>query len=46
MAYEAAALARYVAEGLTDSPLHPLAEAVDTLATIDESRRQLGAVSV
>ena len=46
MSYEAAALARYVAEGRTESPLHPLAEAVDTLATIDEARRQVGATRV
>lgn len=46
MAYEAAALARYVAEGHTESPLHPLAEAVSTLATIDEARRQIGAAGV
>ncbi|GAA2057145.1 Gfo/Idh/MocA family protein [Leifsonia soli] len=46
MSYEAAALARFVAEGRTESPLHPLAEAVDTLATIDEARRQLGATRV
>jgi hypothetical protein len=46
MSYEAAALARYVTDGLTDSPLHPLSEAVDTLATLDEARRQLGSVGV
>ncbi len=46
MAYEAAALARYVGEGRAESPLHPLDEAVSTLATIDEARRQLGAVGV
>ena len=46
MSYEAAALARYVAEGRTESPLHSLDEAVSTLATIDEARRQLGAVGV
>ncbi|MGO4298980.1 Gfo/Idh/MocA family protein [Leifsonia sp. RAF41] len=46
MAYEAAAVARYIGEGRTDSPLHPLAEAVDTLVTIDEARRQLGATRV
>ena len=46
MSYEAAALARYVTDGLTDSPLHPLSEAVDTLATLDEARRQLGALGV
>ncbi|WP_295128024.1 Gfo/Idh/MocA family protein [uncultured Leifsonia sp.] len=46
MSYEAAALARYVAEGRTESPLHSLDEAVSTLATIDEARRQLGAAGV
>lgn len=46
MSYEAAALARYLAEGRTESPLHPLDEAVSTLATIDEARRQLGAAGV
>lgn len=46
MSYEGAALARYVAEGRTESPLHPLDEAVATLATIDEARRQLGAAGV
>ncbi|WP_345763627.1 Gfo/Idh/MocA family protein [Diaminobutyricibacter sp. McL0608] len=42
MSYEAAALARYVTDGLTDSPLHPLDEAITTLQTIDEARRQVG----
>jgi len=46
MSYEGAALARYVAEGRTESPLHSLDEAVSTLATIDEARRQLGAAGV
>ncbi|WP_431279477.1 Gfo/Idh/MocA family protein [Leifsonia poae] len=46
MVYEAAALARYVADGLTDSPLHPLDEAISTLETIDEARRQIGALGV
>lgn len=46
MSYEAAALARYVAEGRTESPLHPLSEAIDTLATLDEARRQLGVTGV
>jgi predicted dehydrogenase len=46
MSYEAAALARYVAEGRTESPLHSLDEAVSTLVTIDEARRQLGAAGV
>jgi predicted dehydrogenase len=46
MSYEAAALARYVGEGRIESPLHSLDEAVSTLATIDEARRQLGAAGV
>lgn len=42
MAFEAAAFARYIADGLDDSPLHPFSEAVATLQIIDEARRQLG----
>lgn len=42
MCYEAAALARFVDDGLTESPLHPLDESISTLATIDEARRQVG----
>ncbi|MCU1576058.1 MAG: oxidoreductase [Leifsonia sp.] len=46
MCYQAAALARYVAAGLTESPLHSLDETVSIIATIDEARRQLGYVRV
>jgi predicted dehydrogenase len=42
LCYQAAALARSVAEGRTESPLHPLDEAVAVLATIDEARHALG----
>jgi predicted dehydrogenase len=42
MAFEAAAFARYVSDGLDDSPLHPFSEAVATLRIIDEARRRLG----
>jgi predicted dehydrogenase len=42
MAFEAAAFARCLAEGLDDSPLHPFAEAIATLRIIDEARRRLG----
>ncbi len=42
MCYEAASLARYITDGLTDSPLHPIDEAITTLETIDEARRQVG----
>ncbi|MEU9348540.1 Gfo/Idh/MocA family oxidoreductase [Streptomyces sp. NPDC048278] len=38
---QANALASYVAEGRTESPLHPLDEAVTVLGTIDEVRRQV-----
>jgi predicted dehydrogenase len=38
---QAVALARYVGEGLTESPLHSLDETVAVMATLDEARRQL-----
>jgi predicted dehydrogenase len=44
MCYQAAALARYVTAGLTESPLHSLDETVSIITTIDEARRQLGYV--
>ncbi|MEZ0493362.1 Gfo/Idh/MocA family protein [Kineococcus sp. TBRC 1896] len=43
MHHEADALASYVGQGLLESPVHPLSEVVDVIATIDEVRRQLGA---
>lgn len=43
LAWEATALARFVGEGRAESPLHTHAETASILATIDESRRQLGA---
>jgi predicted dehydrogenase len=42
MHYEADALATYVGEGRTESPIHPLDETVSIIATIDETRRQIG----
>ncbi|AMM20058.1 oxidoreductase [Frondihabitans sp. PAMC 28766] len=39
---EAVALARYVGEGRTESPLHSLDETIAVMATLDEARRQLG----
>jgi predicted dehydrogenase len=42
LCYQAAALARYVAEGRLESPLHPNAEAVAVLETLDEARHALG----
>jgi predicted dehydrogenase len=41
-AYEAAAVARYVGDGLTDSPLNPIAEAIEIVGVLEEARRQLG----
>ncbi len=43
LCYQAAALACYVAEGRTDSPLHGLDESIEIMETLDEARHQLGA---
>ena len=43
LAWEATALASFVGEGRTESPLHTLDETVSILETIDEARRQLTA---
>jgi hypothetical protein len=45
LSYQATALASYVAEGRTESPLHSLDETVSVLGTIDEARRQVSASS-
>ena len=42
MAFEAAAFARYLTDGLTDSPLFGLNEAIASLRILDEAREQLG----
>jgi predicted dehydrogenase len=42
LCFQAAAVARLVAEGATESPLLPLAETLSILHTTDEIRRQLG----
>ncbi|MFY0582724.1 hypothetical protein ACN28S_58110 [Cystobacter fuscus] len=44
LAYQATAAARHIAEGLTESPLHPLARSIAVLETIDAARRQVGYV--
>jgi predicted dehydrogenase len=44
LCYQAAALARFVADGRTDSPLHGLGDAIGVLEVLDEARRQLGYV--
>jgi predicted dehydrogenase len=43
LAWEAVALAQYVADGRTESPVHSLEQSVSLMRTIDEVRRQLGA---
>jgi predicted dehydrogenase len=43
LSWEATALARFVGEGRTESPLHTLDETVSILETIDEARRQVHA---
>jgi predicted dehydrogenase len=45
LSWEATALARFVGEGRTESPLHTLDETVSILETIDEARRQLGTLA-
>lgn len=42
LAWEAAAVAQHVADGLTDSPLHPFDLAIEVMETMDEIRRQVG----
>ncbi|WP_349899004.1 Gfo/Idh/MocA family protein [Parafrigoribacterium soli] len=44
LAWEAVALANYVAEGRKQSPVHSLADSIALMRTIDEVRAQLGAV--
>jgi predicted dehydrogenase len=46
LSYEAAAVARFVTDGLTESPVHTLDETVSVLQTIDEARRMLGYLRV
>jgi predicted dehydrogenase len=42
LVYEAAEVARQIAAGATETPVRPMADAVATLAVIDEIRRQIG----
>ena len=44
LCYQAAALARYVDAGLTESPLHGLDETVRVIEMLDDARRQIGGV--
>lgn len=43
LAWQAAALAGYVHDGRTDSPIHSLDDAIEVMQTIDAVRAQLGA---
>lgn len=43
LSWEATALARFVGEGRTESPVHTLDENISILATIDEARAQIAA---
>lgn len=41
LAWQTTAIAQHIADGLTESPVHPLAETLSVLATLDEARRQV-----
>ncbi|GGF03825.1 Gfo/Idh/MocA family protein [Mycetocola zhadangensis] len=41
LSYQASAVARYISEGRTESPLHSLDETLSVLRTLDEARRQV-----
>ena len=43
LCYEAVAAARYIREGLTESPWHSLVETVAVMQTIDDACRQVAA---
>jgi predicted dehydrogenase len=43
LSHQAVHLAAYVGEGRLESPVHPHAEVVSVMATIDEARRQISA---
>lgn len=43
LCYQATAVAQYIADGLTESPIHSLQDSIEILEVLDEARRQLGA---
>lgn len=43
LSYQAAAVARYISDGHTESPLHSLDETLSVLTVLDEARRQISA---
>jgi predicted dehydrogenase len=44
LAWQAASLATYLAEGRTQSPLHSLDDSIEVMRTLDEVRRQVGSL--
>jgi predicted dehydrogenase len=45
LAWEAAAVAQHITDGLTDSPLHPFDLTIGIMETMDEIRRQVGTLN-
>lgn len=45
MAWQAAAVARHVDDGLLESPLHPLQSTIEVMTIVDDARRQLAAIA-
>lgn len=43
LAFQASAMARYIGDGLTESPVHSLDDSVAIMTLLDEMRRQVGA---
>jgi len=44
LCYEADAAARYIREGLLESPIHPLDEVIGVVGILEQAREQLGAL--
>lgn len=44
LAYQAVAVAQHVADGLLESPLHPLSTSIAVMRVLDDARAQLGAL--
>ncbi|MCU1578135.1 MAG: Oxidoreductase [Rhodoglobus sp.] len=45
IAWEAAGVAQHIADGLTESPLHPLAFSIEVMETMDAVRRGVGTLA-
>ena len=44
LCYQANHVAKYIGDGITDSPLRPLAEVVNDIRIIETARHQIGAL--